>query len=158
MTSPVEYTEMTLRVTRGSKLTPMEKLIKPFDSATWICLIATIGVGLITITTLKLISLFMKTVFISISKAMLSTVQIFFGIGLIQTPERHSARILFTVITIFCLIVRTAYQGKMFDFLLYDEKQPAANSVQDVIDKQIPVRITYNIFDKSSDTKAVEIW
>lgn len=147
MTPPVRYHHMTLRVTRGSDFTPMEKLMMPFDSETWKYLIATFVIMFLIIFIFKLMSVFIRGAHISIqmSNSVMILAEIFFGIGLVQTPVRHSGRIFFTVFTIFCLIMRTAYQGKMFDFLQSNETQPDAHSIQDVIDKRITVKFKLNL-------------
>jgi len=133
---------MTLRVTRGEKFTPMEKLVKPFDLATWITLVGTLLIGLIVIEILKYLQ---KSVYSYVcgsnnNNPTLSFIEIFFGIGLIKPPSRDFGRFLFLMFTILCLIIRTAYQSKMYDFLQYDVKQPIASSIQEVIDKQISVK------------------
>lgn len=136
---------MVLRVTRDRKFTPMEKLIKPFDLETWIVLISTLVIALIVILILKTMPIFVYK-FVCGSRnhdPILQLVEIFFGIGVLQTPGRNFARFMFMMFTILCLVIRTAYQSKMFDFLQYDVKQPIATSIQEVIDKQIPVRFAY---------------
>jgi hypothetical protein len=138
--TPVKFIEMSLRVPRGSTFTPMEKLAKPFDDATWIVLIVTLSSGLIVIFLLNFSTIARNFVFGNeVQDPYFSFIQIFYGIGLVVTPSRNFARFLFMMFTILCLVVRTAYQGKMFDFLQYDIKQPIANTLQEVIDKQIPV-------------------
>lgn len=89
---------------------------------------------------------------------MLNLAQVFFGIGLLQTPGRNFARFLFMMFTILCLVIRTAYQGKMFDFLQYDVKQPIATSIQEVIDRQIPVKFLTSDEVFGSDDRLLESW
>lgn len=152
---PVDFSYMTFRVTRGSKFTPFEKLIKPFDSSTWNYLMVTLTIGIIVVIMLKSLSAALKKLALrlSISDIIFDFSKIFFGIGLIQTPDRNSGRLLFTILTLTCLIIRTAYQGKMFDFLQYDEKQPDASTIQDLIDKQIPVKLGFSDFSDMLKTE-----
>lgn len=161
ITSPVKYTLMTLRVTRGDKFTPMEKLFKPFDSPTWMTLVLTLVLSLIIIVGLKVLPRkFYNFVCGSTNQnPILGFVEIIFGIGLIQTPGRNFSRFLFMMFTILCLIIRTAYQGKMFELLHYDVKQPAARSIQEVIDKQIPVKyVPSKLLTLKLDETIVDAW
>jgi len=156
LTTPTKFTQMVLRVTRGEKFTPMEKLVKPFDLATWITLIVTLIIALIVISILKVLPKFIYNFVCGSNNndPILGLTEIFFGIGLIQTPGRNFSRFMFMMFTILCLIIRTAYQSKMYDFLQYDVKQPIANSIQEVIDKQIPVK--YMDFTVLSDDRRPE--
>lgn len=40
----------------------------------------------------------------------------------------------------------------MFNFLQYDERQPVAKTIQDVIDLKLPVRTLVDLFECSSDS------
>lgn len=145
--SPIRFCDFTLRVSRDLKFTPMEKLAKPFDLPIWITLIATILAvfSIIFVIDMMLSKVVRNFVFgRNVKNPHLAFVQIFFGIGLVITPGRNFARFLFMMFTILWLIIRTAYQAKMFDFLQYDIKQPIANNIQEVIEKQIPVSVEEN--------------
>lgn len=161
ITNPVKYTLMTLRVTRADKFSPMEKLFKPFDSPTWITLVLTLMLSLIIIVVLKFLprQYYNFVCGSSNQNPMLGFVEIIFGISLIKIPERNFSRFLFMMFMILCLIIRTAYQGKMFDLLHYDVKQPAARSIQEVIDKQISVKyVPSKILTKKLDETIVDAW
>jgi hypothetical protein len=148
---------MTFTVPRGSQYTPFEKLLLPFDLATWIMILITFFIAYLTILIIYLCPIFVqKFVFGRDNRdPSLCLAQIFFGIGLIQTPGRNFARFLFVSFSIYCLIIRTAYQGKMFDFLHSKAEKPTLETMQDLIDHQIPV---YYVKDNSVgvlDTKVL---
>jgi hypothetical protein len=70
--------------------------------------------------------------------------QIFFGFGSIQTPGRNFARFLLMIFTIFCLIIRTAHQGKMFEFITTDVRKPTPNNMQEMFDMEYPLIKVFN--------------
>lgn len=39
----------------------------------------------------------------------------------------------------YCLIVRTAYQGKMYEFLTDDIRKPTVKTVKEMLDGKIPI-------------------
>jgi hypothetical protein len=119
----------------------MEKLLLPFDLETWIMIIITFAIGFLTILIIyrcnKTIQRFVFGTYVRDPSLYLTS--IFFGIGVTRLPGRNFARFLFMVFTLYCLIIRTAYQGKMFDFLNIDVKRPTASSEEDLIQNQIPI-------------------
>lgn len=152
ITSPFDNVNMIFRVTRGSKLTPMEKLAKPFDLSTWITTTVTFFAGFLVIFIIdRFFPRYVHNFVYGIPDPTLGLLQIFFGIGFVTVPGRNFARFFFMMITILCLIIRTAYQSKMFDFLQYDERQPHAATIQDIIDRHVPLRSTVSLIFESND-------
>lgn len=140
-TPPITYEYLTYAVSRGQHYTPFEKLLLPFDLATWMMIIATFAIGFLTI---LIIYQFPRSVqqFIfgtNNSHPSLCLTQIFFGLGLIQAPDRNFARFLFMIFTLFCLIIRNAYQGKMFEFLHSNTEKHTPNSRDELIEQNVPV-------------------
>lgn len=161
MTLPIKSNHHVMRITRTHEFTPMEKMVKPFDNHTWIATSATFVAGFILCFVMSFMPQFMKKfVFGHVHSPSLSILQIFFGIGVVNEPGRNFARFMFVMFTILCLILRTAYQGKMFDFLQYDVRQPDADSIQEIVYRQIPVHFRVNeIFESDETTTAIqEIW
>lgn len=70
-----------------------------------------------------------------------SLAQIFFGIGLIRTPRRNFARFIFMAFTLYCLVIRNAYQGKMFEFLHSNAEKSTPKTIKELIDTQTPIII-----------------
>lgn len=97
-----------------------EKLILPFDRDTWIYLIlvffgAFIGIFVIN----KLPKTFKELVFgRKVKMPSFNVLGTFFGIGQTKLPENNFGRIILMHFIIFCLIFRTAYQGKRFLILI----------------------------------------
>lgn len=80
-----KFTWMIVRVTRGQKFTPMEKLMKNFDLETWITLMVTLIIALLVIEILKVLPEFIYKFVCGSNNndPILNFVEIFFGLGLI---------------------------------------------------------------------------
>lgn len=146
-TSPLYYSTSKFFVTRGLPYSSFERLILPFDSPTWLLIIITF---LITFFTIFIVYKFPKTVQnlvfgANINHPSLSATQIFFGIGLVKMPGKSFARILFMIFTLYCLIIRNAYQGKMFEFLYADIRHPTASTISEIINLKIPILVQENL-------------
>jgi len=128
-------------VTYGRKYDPFEKMILPFDDVTWYLLIISFLTGFATILILyRCPPTQQKFVFgTQISSPSLNLMQIFFGIALNRIPGRNFARFLLIIFTMFCLVIRTAYQGKMFEFITSDVRKPTANNIQEMFDMKFPI-------------------
>jgi hypothetical protein len=149
-TFPLHYGHMTFAVSHGPTHTPFEKLLLPFDEATWSMVIITFIIGFLSIIIIYRLPKYVQNFVFGINNRdpALALTQIFFGIGFVRTPNRNFARFLFMSFTLYCLIIRTAYQGKMFDFLQSNAEKWTPETIQDLIDKKIPI-ICLNIYDHS---------
>jgi hypothetical protein len=138
---PVHFVQYGFAVTKGLSYTPMEKLLLPFDLETWIMILITFAIGFLTIFIIyrcnRFVQRFVFGTFVQDPSLYLTS--IFFGIGVTRLPGRNFARYLMMIFTLYCLIIRTTYQGKMFEFLNKDVKRPTAKTEQDLIDWQTPV-------------------
>lgn len=141
LTSPIMIFPFTFVVTRGLPIGPVEKLYLPFDGATWICLIVSGLVGLSTIIIIKMFPIKVQRFVFGrkIRYPIFNMFQIFFGIGLIKVPGRNFARFLFASFVLFCLVIRNAYQGKLFEFITGNARHSTAKTIQDLIDMKIPL-------------------
>lgn len=59
---------------------------------------------------------------------------IIFGGGIIALPGRNFARYLLAIFILFCLVLRTAYQGKQFEFLQKDMRPADIETIEDMIE------------------------
>lgn len=141
ITVPLISLRFTFVVTRGLHFTPMQKLYLPFDNETWLCIIVTAINGLITIIVIKQLSKKVQDFVFGHNNRdpILNMAQIFFGIGLIRTPGRNFSRFFFISFSFFCLVMRNAYQGKMFEFITGNVRQPTARTIDDLNQMKIPV-------------------
>lgn len=144
LSSPFMYMTTTFTVTPGALLSPAENLYMPFDWEVWISFVLSIIIGLICIAFVKTLP---KSVQYFVfgrnnNDAILNLTQVFFGIGLIKVSGRNFARYLFMVFTLYCLIIRSAYQGKMFEFITGNLRHPTAKTMQDVCNMELPILVS----------------
>lgn len=141
LTSPITYLYSTFLLTYGHFYDPYEKIILPFDTYIWFALISTFCAAFISIfITYRFSKIIQDYIFgIGVSYPTLGVLQIFFGLGYVHLPHRNFARILFIAFTIFCLVVRTAYQGKMFDFIVGDIRKPMPETIEELLNSGIHI-------------------
>jgi hypothetical protein len=140
-TSYFGYEYLTFVISRGENFTPFEKLILPFDLTTWIMVILTFIIGYLTILILYQFPRYVQQfVFGTFNKdPSITLAQIFFGMGVVQTPNRTFARFFFIAFSLYCLVIRTAYQGKMFDFLHSQDNKRVPQNFDELFAQKIPV-------------------
>lgn len=104
VTMPYSTTELKFIRPIGIKFTPLEKMLLPFGADVWICLFGTVLI------------VFVIAHWMSHQSA-LEIIQIALGGGAQHAPIRISGKLMFATWIISMLIVRTAYQGALFDVL-----------------------------------------
>lgn len=112
--------EHTLIFSTGEPYSPLEKLIIPFDFEVWIALTVTFAVGFSTVIILMKTrcSVWQKFVFGSnVRTPVLNIIIAFFGQGQNILPTRNFSRYLLMIFILFCLIIRTGYQGVQFEMI-----------------------------------------
>ena len=140
LSDPIYSASNIIIVPPGKPFTPWEKLFMPFDRETWMWLAATFMIAFFVIFLIKLSkSASMKDFIIglNVTTPTLNVIAIFMGIGQLFLPQRNIARFLFTNFLIFCLIMRTAYQGKYFEFITTDLRRKPISSFEE-LRKEIP--------------------
>ena len=90
-----------------------EKLFLPFDFPFWICLVFTLIFAILIIVIIKFYySVRTFVIGIHVQNPTYNFFGSFFGITQRRLPRENSARILLISFVMFCLVVRTAYQGE----------------------------------------------
>jgi hypothetical protein len=114
-----------------------EKLFLPFDYYTWVLILMTFGSAIATIWLLKFTSASVRNFVIGeqIQQPNENVARILLGINQTRLPRRNFARYLTMVFILFCLIIRTAWQGKIFEFMQKDMRKPRVESYQEMIDQ-----------------------
>ena len=108
-------------ITPGEPVTITEKLFLPFDSPTWNMLIITFGVAFLVIFIANFVAKLRKLIFgKGIKNPGFNILHIFFGIGQMKIPDKSFSRFLLIAFIWFCLIFRTCYQSKLFEFMTSD--------------------------------------
>jgi hypothetical protein len=124
-------------ITPSEAYSSYEKLILPFDEATWICLILTFAFAYCIIFITNFLSRKMQDIVYgrNITTPAFNVIAIFFGIGQTRLPGENFSRIILMIFILFCLIIRTAYQGVLFDFMTKDMRKPVPKTIAELKDR-----------------------
>lgn len=137
MTSSYFDHSIGLYVTPSEYYDSFEKLLLPFDVWTWILLLATFITINIVLFAMRFTSKEVKKFVFGcgIKTPGLNVLRIFFGIGQTKLPNESILRFILIFFVMFCLIMRTCYQSKMFDFITTDMRKPPPKTLEEVIDR-----------------------
>lgn len=112
--SYIYFTSNLIWITPPGRLfTSFEKLFKPFNSVLWVCIIIVFTLSFVTVLVLRYQSKKAQNFVFgrNISTPFLNLINIFFGGSLNKTPVRNFARTLLALFMVYCLIIRSSYQG-----------------------------------------------
>lgn len=114
----------------------MEKLTLPFDNETWYGIFITFIISCISIAIFNQCPKnIKKSVYGStVRTTAFNTFQTFFGISHQEVPKGNFARIVMTCFVFWCLVIRTAYQGKLFEFTTTAIRKPDLKSLKELKD------------------------
>jgi hypothetical protein len=112
----------------------MEKLVLPFDQETWtgleiIFVIAAFVIFIFFKLPERIVKIFCKN---PTNPTIFNIVQIFFGISETRSLNENFSRIIYTSFVFWCLVMRTAYQGKLFEFTTTAIKKPEMKTLEDL--------------------------
>ncbi|KAG5683068.1 hypothetical protein PVAND_012373 [Polypedilum vanderplanki] len=130
-------------ITPNSNYTNYEKILFPFDEPTWIflCVFVVSTFGCIFILN-QLPNRFREIVYGSgITMPIYNVLSIFFGISLTRLPHKFFSRFILILFIGFCLIFRTCYQSKMFEFITTDMQKPLPESYDDLYNSNYTILI-----------------
>lgn len=121
----------------GKEYDCYEKLFLPFDQYVWSLIAMTFCVSFLVIWLLMLTSLSTRNFVIGtrVTSPQENLARILFGISQTFLPGRNFSRFLTILFVLFCLIIRTAWQGKVFEFMQKDMRKPRVESYEEMIEK-----------------------
>ena len=136
----------------GERLTPFEKLLRPFELVVWILMLVFISFGLLVIFIVnwkfKNVRSFVygsgiKNPVVNMTIAVLGGTQA-------KLPRRNFARFLLMMFLLFCLVQRNIYQGVLYIFLQSDGRHKEVQSLKEMIYKK------FNFFMFESYTDIIQ--
>lgn len=72
---------------------------------------------------------------VNVNTPSLNVARIFFGISQVRMPGRNFARFLTMMFILYSMIIRTAWQAKMFEFMQKKMMKAEVKSVEEMIEK-----------------------
>ncbi|KAG5683284.1 hypothetical protein PVAND_012573 [Polypedilum vanderplanki] len=139
--SIIDTIDIIFIITPGELYTIYEKLFFPFDELTWILLSLTFIVSFCVILILKFFKKIFRNLFYGneTTTPTLNIVSIFFGISLTIIPTRNIPRFKMILFVGFCLIFRTCYQSKLFEFMTSEMRRPEIQTIDELFEKNYTV-------------------
>lgn len=133
-TRPVYTFEKFIAISPGYEYNGYEKMALPFDGSTWLCVCFTFVAAFGTIFSLRFVRPDIANFVMGRRTAapVLNVLRIFFGQAS-TFPSRNFARFLLLEFILFSLIIRTAYQGKTFEFLQKEMRKETVKTVEEMI-------------------------
>jgi hypothetical protein len=134
-----------MAVPPGEEYSSYEKLKFPFDYHTWFLIFFTFVAAYLVIFIINFASVRIKNLVYGeqIESPSLNIAAHFFGLGQLVLPRRSFARFLVMSFIIYSLIIRTAWQGKMFEFMNQEMRKPQIETIEEAIDKDYEFYMWY---------------
>ncbi|KAG5673138.1 hypothetical protein PVAND_003209 [Polypedilum vanderplanki] len=74
-----------------------------------------------------------------VTMPMLNVLRTFFGISQTRLPQDSFPRFILIFFILFCLVIRTAYQGVFFELLTTDMRKPLPETIDDLLDRNYTI-------------------
>lgn len=131
----------------GQSLTSIGKLLQPFKIILWIFTSLVLMTSLMVIFVLKFSSKVTRNFLFGkgIHYPAMNLINTTFGGSMPKTPTRNFARFLLMVYILFCLVIRNAYQGALFNFLARNSTFMGVDSLKEMLE----ANFTFYILDSS---------
>ena len=134
--SSIYYTSSLVWVVPpGRQLTSIEKLLKPFSPTLWSAVIVVFIISFLMVFVIGWFTITIQNFVFgrNMTTPSLNIINVFFGGSLVQTPTRNFARTLLCFFMLYCLIIRSSYQGALFKYMQMDSRTPVKATVPEMI-------------------------
>jgi len=148
--SPFYLNELYFIVPQGEQLSELDILLLAFDAATWHLIIATFGTAFVVIFIIQISGITALRNFVfgrNVSTPALNVLIAFFGLGQIVLPSRNFARFLLTLFIIWSLIIRTCYNGLLFEYLQSDKHHPGIETIDELFKRNFTYFASLDFFE-----------
>lgn len=123
-------------VSPNARLSPFEKLLQPFDDTVWILIWMMILIAFVVIVAFKTrFKRYESFVFGPVKYPFLNMFSIIYGGSHKKLPKRNFARFILMKFLLFCLVMRNAYQGSLYNFLQSDKTDKELETINEMIEQ-----------------------
>ncbi|KAG5679498.1 hypothetical protein PVAND_009062 [Polypedilum vanderplanki] len=121
-------------IARNDAHTNYEKMLFAFDSVTWILILIFFGFTFGIIFILYKCPRWIRIIVFGrgVNNAAYNALGIFFGISMLRVPRESFCRAILITFIWYCLIIRTCWQSKMFEYLTTDMRKPLPEKFEDL--------------------------
>lgn len=119
-----------------STISPFQKLYMPFDIIVWSLLLLMIIIGVITIILSRIKSESFHEIIVgrNVKHPTLNIFAALVGMNQNNLPKKTFSRFLLAKFLLFCLVMRSLYQGKLFDVMRKEIYQTEAGTINELIE------------------------
>lgn len=135
--------------------TPEEILSRPFEFLLWIVMISMLASGVLCISIIRRIT-FGSFVHDISSIQHINIFILVFGGSQTLLPKKDFNRILLAVFALSCIIMRTAYQGKLFTFMQSENRKKGPTTIDEMIDEKYTFYMTQSFSEFTSELRIRE--
>lgn len=159
ISQPFIFRDSLLAIPVGEEYTAYEKLLLPFDHAVWFWILLVFFAAFFSIFLMKFIGQKARNFVIgsNIRAPALNVAMIFSGASQVKMPGKNFARFLVMAFVLYSLIIRTAWQGKMFEFMQQEIRKPEVQSISEMTKKNFTFHINlsfyFDLFDTSRSSR-----
>jgi len=141
---PYDHDRVLFAMPLNKKLTSLEKLIRPFSEASWMLILTALGFGVFAIfVILKFTSQTTQNFVLGrgIRNPYMNILIAIFGGSQHILPKRNFSRFLLMMFLLKCLILRTIYQGFLFEILQTNQFHRGPQTIDDIIEHKFDIYI-----------------
>ncbi|KAG5684347.1 hypothetical protein PVAND_013582 [Polypedilum vanderplanki] len=145
-------------IPKGEPYSSFHKLLRPFENAVWIAMLVLILLTFIIIILLTFQPERIKNfvIGVGINHPSLNVLQVLFGLSQHKLPSRNFARFLLMTFLIFCLVIRSLYQGSLYQFLQLSDNQPEVSSIEEMAERGYTFYMIASYDDMTKDNAAMK--
>lgn len=142
-------------VPQPKAISSYQKLYMPFVSIVWIIIILIFMAAFLIVFGLKLMNgkFYAFLVGRIIQTPILNMINTFFGGSLHRLPSRNFARYILMNFMLFCLVIRSLYQAKLFIMLQTDLKEKTLNTIDEIIENQMSFYAYESLYRRIQEMK-----
>ncbi|XP_062557316.1 ionotropic receptor 21a-like [Armigeres subalbatus] len=125
-------TKVVFAIPEGRLYTPLEKLLRPFQTKMWIAIAICLCFASIVVMILEISD--MKGYFVGSKDddLMMNLLTIVFGNAILNTSGRSSVRVVLISWIYYCFVIRSVYQGLLFQYLQQEQRWPLVETMADI--------------------------
>lgn len=152
LSQPFVFRDSLIAVPVGEEYNGFEKLLLPFDKFVWFWIGLTFCIAFATIFCVALAKSKIRNFIIGreIRAPALNVLMIFSGASQVKMPTKNFARFLVMSFVIYSLIIRTAWQGKMFEFMQKEIRKTEVQSIDDMTSRNFTFFVNINFWVSST--------
>lgn len=141
MTTAFGETVNNFMISSAESYSSYEKMLLPFDKATWCMITITFSTAFLTILALNQMPKAMQIIIYGnkVTMPILNVIRIFFGIPQLELPSYVFSRIILIFFVYYCLVIRTAYQGVFYEMLTSDMKKELPTTIEELFRKNYTI-------------------